>query len=376
MEDTACDVATSPPRSSPAGGDARAITCVGTGFIVLDVIRRVTGSGAAQVLDERRHAGGTCGNVLAILAFLGHRAEAVGRVGDDVFGRELEADLRRWGVGTAHLEAEAGRPTPVVLQETYADAHGNPRHRFPRACPRCGARLPGYRPLLASRAADVEAALPPHEVFFFDRASPGTVEFARRSRARGALVVFEPTGVGAPAMFAEALRASDVVKYPRKRREGVGAAVARGRVSVEVETGGAHGLRVRVRDPGGRGVWRAIDAKPAGEVRDASGSGDWCTAGFVYNLALGGWRGFDACLKEEAVVDALRAGQALAALNCRYYGARGMMYARDREGVLLEASGRAPACPWADEAPAPPRDLAPGLCASGLHALAAARGQT
>lgn len=351
-----------------APGAARALErplrAVGTGFIVLDVIRRL--DGGAGSLDERRRAGGTCGNVLAILAFLGHRAEAVGRAGADVFGRELADDLGRWGVGTAHIEAEPGRPTPVVLEEIYRDARGNPRHRFPQRCGACGARLPGYRPLTVARAAAAAEALGAHDVLFFDRASPGAVDLARRGREAGALVVFEPTGVGDPGAFARALAAAHVVKYPDARRGALGEAVGRAAPVAQVETRGARGLRVRVR--GGR--WRELGAATARDLRDASGSGDWCTAGLLHHLASAGLRGGGACEDEGAVLAALRAGQALAALNCGYHGARGAMYALSRAEALAVAAGGEPP-PTREPPPEPPRPAPAGLCPSGLHALPA-----
>src|SRR5262245_56199517 len=120
--------------------------CVGTGFIALDVIRTAV---AENVTLERRHAGGSCGNVLAILSYLGMRASAVGRIGDDRAGEELVADLRGRNVNVRFLLAESDRRTPIVIQESFVDSRGRARHRFSRECPVCGATMPGYRPLLA-----------------------------------------------------------------------------------------------------------------------------------------------------------------------------------------------------------------------------------
>ena len=144
--------------------DAHHHTCVGTGFIVLDVIRSIVGTGAT----EKRFAGGSCGNVLTILAYFGWDANAVGRIGDDHAGRELLADLGNWGVDTQLLQVEAGRGTPIIVQENYLDARGRPRHRFSRACPVCGATLPAHRPLLNSEAATIAAQVIP----FLDDATP------------------------------------------------------------------------------------------------------------------------------------------------------------------------------------------------------------
>ena len=74
--------------------EAEPLRCVGTGLIALDIIRNAV----ENMATESRFAGGSCGNVLAILAFFGWEASAVGRIGDDPAGRELVADLGAWGV--------------------------------------------------------------------------------------------------------------------------------------------------------------------------------------------------------------------------------------------------------------------------------------
>lgn len=308
-------------------------SCVGTGFIVLDVIRNTVGIGAT----EKRFAGGSCGNVLAILAYFGWTARAVGRIGDDHPGRELLADLEKWGVHTELLQVEAGRGTPIIVQENYLDARGRPRHRFSRVCPVCGASLPAYRPLLTSEAATIAAKLPSHSVFYFDRVAPGTLELAQKSRANGALVVFEPSGIKDERLFAECLRTAHIVKYANDRIEGIHDVVAKAKVPIEIETLGAKGLRLRVRSNGRVGAWKDLPAFSAPELRDAAGSGDWCTAGLIHGLMTSGNSVEQLVRDSSAVVLATRLGQALAALNCGFEGARGLMYAADGKRVLALA---------------------------------------
>jgi fructokinase len=310
--------------------EAHRHSCVGTGFIVLDVIRNSVGGSAT----EKRFAGGSCGNVLSILAYFGWDANAVGRIGDDHAGRELVADLGKWGVVTKLLKVEAGRGTPIVVQENYLDRRGRPRHRFSRACPVCGATLPAYRPLLTTEAASIAAKLPSHSVFYFDRVAPGTLELAQRSRANGALVVFEPSGIKDERLFAECLKSSHVVKYSNDRIVGIHDVVTKAKVPIEIETLGAKGLRLRVRTNGRAGSWQDLPAFSPPELRDAAGSGDWTTAGLIHGLMTGGASVEKLVTNADAVVGAARRGQALAALNCGFEGARGLMYAADAKVVL------------------------------------------
>lgn len=305
-------------------------SCVGTGFIVLDVIRNAVSASAT----EKRFAGGSCGNILTILAYFGWTSNAVGRIGDDHPGRELLADLENWGVHTELLKVETGRGTPIIVQENYLDSRGRPRHRFSRACPVCGASLPAYRPLLASEAATISTKLPSHSVFYFDRVAPGTLELAQKSRATGTLVVFEPSGIKDERLFAECLRTSHIVKYADDRIKNIHNLVETMKVPIEVQTLGAKGLRLRVRSNGRMRAWQELPAFTASELLDAAGAGDWCTAGLVHGLMTRG-ASVDKVVKDaSAVVVAARQGQALAALNCGFEGARGLMYAADSKRVL------------------------------------------
>lgn len=310
--------------------EAHQHSCVGTGFIVLDVIRYAVGPTAS----ERRFAGGSCGNVLTILAYFGWNANAVGRIGDDHVGHELVDDLAKWRVNTKLLQMEAGRGTPIIVQENYLDARGRPRHRFSRACPVCGATLPAYRPLLISEAATIAAKLPTHSVFYFDRVAPGTLELAQKSRERGALVVFEPSGIKDERLFTECLKASHIVKYANDRIEGIHEIVAKAKVPVEIVTLGAKGLRLRARADGRTGSWKELPAFSAPELRDAAGAGDWTTAGIIHGLMAKRASADQAIADVEAVVVATQQGQALAAMNCGFEGARGLMYVADPKRVL------------------------------------------
>jgi fructokinase len=314
--------------------DAHQHTCVGTGFIVLDVIRNSVGTSAT----EKRFAGGSCGNVLTILAYLGWNSNAVGRIGDDHVGHELIVDLSKWGVDTELLKMEAGRGTPIVVQENYLDARGRPRHRFSRTCPACGATLAPYRPLLTSDAATIAAKLPTHAVFYFDRVAPGTLELAQRSRERGALVVFEPSGIKDERLFTDCLKASHIVKYANDRIKGAHEIVTKAKVPVEIETHGAKGLRLRVRANGQTGAWKELAAFSAPELCDAAGAGDWTTAGIIHGL-MGRRTSADKAIADiDALVLATQQGQALAALNCCFEGARGLMYVATSKRVIEVAA--------------------------------------
>lgn len=297
---------------------------VGTGLVALDVVLR--GSENAPV---RQCAGGTCGNVLTVLAYLGWKSIPVARHAADRASAIVRDDLEHWRVDTTFIDLEPKRPTPIVIQRILHGEDGEPIHRFSWTCPCCGAWLPRYQPVGARAAEPVLRDVQSPTVFFFDRPSRGAIELAHRYSATGTLIVFEPSALGDRAHFGGALEAADIVKYSDQRL----AALPTHRPAVprrlEVQTLGARGLRFRIGAGRRSGAWRTLPAIAAGRVADTSGAGDWSTAGLLQKIARGGRSGFGTADDDE-VVEALRYGQALSAWNCRFEGARGGMYERSR----------------------------------------------
>jgi fructokinase len=173
-------------------------------------------------------------------------------------------------------------------------------------------------------------------VMFFDRVSPASISLAETYRARGALVVFEPSARGEPRLFAQAVRLAHILKFSDERM---------GRISQEweidgpelvVETLGEVGLRYRWTAPRSEQVdWRYLEAFAVGEVKDTAGSGDWCAAALIDRLGRGGAVGFLQASESE-ISGALRYGQAAAAWNCGFIGARGGMYVKEAKTFEVE----------------------------------------
>jgi fructokinase len=121
------------------------------------------------------------------------------------------------------------------------------------------------------------------------------------------------------------------VKYADQRFGHLAGPMAPGTATlVEVHTLGEQGLRYRHRFRKTPSAWIHVDAVPAPRLADSCGSGDWCTAGFLAKVAAHGLRGLCA-VGPQGLQSAVRYGQALAAWNCGFEGARGGMYAVGRE---------------------------------------------
>lgn len=302
---------------------------LGTGLVALDVVLNLE-----TRQPPRCYAGGTCGNVLTALSYLGWQTAPISRLAPGPAAERLLGDLRDGNVSTDLVTVQDDGSTPVIIQRIAQDDAGEWYHTFSWRCPGCGAHLPGYKPVLAGQAQELATRLPPHQVFFFDRVSRGALHLAGVAAAAGAAVVFEPSGVGDPGLFREAWAVAHVVKYSHERLRDIAdldlKRSEREGVLLEVETLGREGLRYRSRLPKCRSNgWRQLGAFTTEAFRDASGSGDWCTAGLLSRLTRGGLRGLRATSPEK-LQEALRYGQALAAWNCRFEGARGGMYQVDK----------------------------------------------
>jgi fructokinase len=295
---------------------ARKPTVVTAGFVALDIVFGL------ECPEPKTYAGGTCGNVSAALAFLGWDASPIARLRDDAAGRFIQRDLARWGVTTEYLGLDPVGPSPIVLEKIEPSKNGAPKHRFLWNCPDCGAYFPPYRAILRNQVSFIQENIDKTDVFFTDRISSSTVELARYYAGKGAVVYFEPSGTGDPKHFREMLKHVTILKYSSQRARSFSDSLRNHRAHLEIETLGEDGLRFRLQR--NSGSWHSLPAHEV-TVKDTSGSGDWTTVGFLSALFRNGNHNLATATKAE-ISAALEHGQAIAALNCQFEGARGAMY--------------------------------------------------
>ncbi len=291
-------------------------TVVGAGLIALDVV-----TGDLARIEAAVYAGGTCGNVLAILCYLGWNSSAIGFVGRDVAGARVLADLERIGVNCEYLLAIEQARTPIFLQQVVG-ANGNRlTHSFPAECPACGELL--FRERHEGLPKESFGAVTP-DVLFVDRLSSSTLKLMQLARGLDVLVMYEPSTPSDSQYWSEALPMVDVLKYSVDRfSPGDFEHTLRSRLSfIEVQTAGEKGLRFRGHHASSS--WRQMDAVPAARLVDTCGAGDWCTAGFLSALVEEDQS--TRLVTDDQIANALRAGQTLASWACGFVGARGGMY--------------------------------------------------
>ncbi|MCA1477988.1 MULTISPECIES: PfkB family carbohydrate kinase [Bradyrhizobium] len=291
--------------------------CVGAGFVAADIVEGRS--------EEFVAAGGSCGNVLAILAWLGWKSYPVARLGKDWAAGTIRKEFKSIGVDSQFLSDEKAVQTPIVIQRFVEDKKGKRVHRFSLACPECGGWLPRFRASTLQQAADVTQSEIVPKAFYMDRLSPAAIKVAGWAKEKGALIVFEPSSIGDEKQFQKAVDLCHVLKFSHDRLGHVRDLREAQRPKVIVETLAEDGLRVRW-----RGYWSELPAFKTPLFVDGAGAGDWTSAGLIHQIGASGAKVFDT-LQKPRLLSALRFGQGLAAINCGYEGARGAMMAMTRE---------------------------------------------
>lgn len=294
---------------------------VGSGFVALDIVEGSTGAFAA--------AGGSCGNVVAILAWLGWNSAVAGRLNDDTAGHFVRQELDNLGVNVRNLTLEEKGVSPIVIQRFVEDKDGLRTHRFSLTCPECKGWLPRYRPMTRKHAAPVVAENNAPSAYYFDRANPATLQIAKWAHDNGSLVVFEPQSISEERHFQMAVDLCHILKFSNDRLGHVQDLGDANAPSIVIRTDGRNGLDARW-----KGSWSHFNAFTSSISNDAAGSGDWCTAGIIHHIGQRGAKGLRD-LRKSDFERAISFGQALATVNCGFEGARSMMDILDVNSLNL-----------------------------------------
>jgi fructokinase len=302
--------------------------CIGAGLVALDVV--INGDPSVPL---KLYAGGSCGNVLAILAFFDWDVFPVARLKKNDASTALLTDLRYWNVNTSLISQTSDGSTPIIIERIKKDKNGNSIHTFQFRNPENGDWLPSYKPVLASGVKSLTEWSPIPSVFYFDRVNRSSIDLAKYYKKNGAIIFFEPSSIKESKQFEECLNIADIIKFSNDRIRDYGTLYPNQRVPLEIETLGKEGLRYRFSHILESKEWTMVPSYKISYVVDAAGSGDWFSAGIISKIAANGTNGFKNC-NGGIILKALQFGQALGALNCFFEGARGSMYALNKEQIV------------------------------------------
>lgn len=303
--------------------NSEAPSILGAGLLCLDIINR---DGRTQYLN-----GGSCGNIISALSFLGWGASIItGRFGDSA-GKIIDENLKMLGIDKIEVGNKLSE-TPRIIENVIYEKNEEGTHEFLLTCPQCGRKLPGIKPLEKKSAEVICQSTRRFNVFYSDRTSPG-IKFLRTVEAsKGSWTVYEPNSARNLESFFTNSIESHIVKFSSDRisftlAEKLRIMEEKGKTVLIVRTDGKNGLDFcyRKRDTT-LTKWIHLDAQPVAEFIDSSGAGDWGTAGILFNL-VNKYPIHRHWLTREDVIAAVQYGQALSAISCSFVGAQGLIYA-------------------------------------------------
>lgn len=290
--------------------------CIGSGLITLDILIK-----DLNFRSLSYYAGGSCGNVLMILSHLGWDVFPVARLNSNKHAARLLEDFK---INNVHLDfitlAESGS-TPIIIQRNIVDRFGNPKHKFELIDPKSGKYLPRFKSITKKMAVDVIDKTFIPKVFYFDRLTPGIIDLVKYYKHNGTLIVFEPSSIK-PKEFLQISSYIDILKYSDQRISNYKELFYDSIIPLEIETKGANGLEFRFNLIDNE--WQQLNSFKVDNVIDASGAGDWSTAGLIY-LLYNNYKNDLSGINKEQIEEILIFAQKLGALNCLYEGARGLM---------------------------------------------------
>ena len=270
--------------------------------------------------------GGTCGNVMCMLAYHGEEVYPQAQFDLSEQGHQLKADLERYGCdtryvenissgGTAMLDCTHKRDKATGAHTISFRAHG-PNSRFAK------------RKQLRERdevPAFLEALTFVPDLYFFDAPEAGPRALAAAFAQKGALVYFESEGDrGNEANERKMRKGFEVSHIIKCSSSNVTAEQLKGyeQGRLLILTDGDKGVRFNLNNGG----WITLPPIPNDNVQDWEGAGDWTTATFIHQLSLRGISRMDQ-LTADVVADCLNEAQKVASKSVSYIGSKGMIRA-------------------------------------------------
>ena len=289
-------------------------TIIGTGIFNLDTImvREYSEWPAMRPFVDKevlQEVGGTCGNVMCMLATMGWKALPVACLDDSAEGLKITEDLKRYGCDCRYVTNTPEGGTTMLWCTHKRTADGKHTMSVRTGSPG-GSRFPKRHFLRARDEAPVfmDQLIDVPSVFFFDNPAAGHRYLAREMKRKDCqLVYFEPSKVATNADL-ESIRVSDVIKFSDENVQDVSFADAYPD-KVFIQTMGPGGVKIKENG----GAWYVIEGVKNDAVVDAEGAGDTFTAAFVNAMADG-----------KTVADAAREAMKMASRSVGFLGSKGM----------------------------------------------------
>lgn len=287
---------------------------LGAGLISLDVL-----IWDGKLIPVGYYVGGTCGNVMMILAHMGWESYPIARLDGTKDTDRVLADMVKHSVHTDFVSTSDGK-TPVIVQRNFITKDGTPTHKF-ESRNNIGRFYLDFKSLTIKQAdAVIESIDFVPKVFFFDRVSPSIQKLASTFKAKGSVIFFEPSSRGGDVKrFNQCVDIADIVKFSDQRIKD-SAQFDGFENKLFIQTQGANGLNYRLNSG-----WIHLKPFLNEHVVDTAGAGDWTTAALINELFKDKKIKSIANYSASEIETALNESQKVGARSCSYEGARGMM---------------------------------------------------
>lgn len=270
--------------------------------------------------------GGTCGNVMCMLAYHGEEVYPQAQFDLSEQGLQLKADLERYGCDTRYVENISSGGT-AMLDCTHKRDKATGAHTISFRAYGPNSRF-AKRKQLRERdevPAFLEALTFVPDLYFFDAPEAGPRALAAAFAQKGALVYFESEGDrGNEANERKMRKGFEVSHIIKCSSSNVTAEQLKGyeQGRLLILTDGDKGVRFNLNNGG----WITLPPIPNDNVQDWEGAGDWTTATFIHQLSLRGISRMDQ-LTADVVADCLNEAQKVASKSVSYIGSKGMIRA-------------------------------------------------
>ena len=287
---------------------------VGAGLISLDVL-----IWEGKLIPVGYYVGGTCGNVMMILAHMGWESYPIARLDETKDAQRIKEDMLNHNVHIDFVSTGDGK-TPVIVQRNFINKDGVPTHKF-ESRNNIGRFYLDFKSLTLKQANEVIDKIDfVPKVFFYDRVSPAILKLASVFKEKGSIIFFEPSSRGGNVkMFNKCVEVSDIVKFSDQRIKDAHQFDDL-KDKLFIQTQGANGLSFCLNTE-----WIHLEPIMNDNVVDTAGAGDWTAAALINELYK------DKEVKEiksltlAGLKSALNQAQKVGAKSCSYEGARGMM---------------------------------------------------
>lgn len=304
-------------------------TCLGSGVFNLDtvVVREYPeGYQKQRKFTEKEmteEVGGTCGNVMSMLPYLGVQTFPLAILDQTEQGYKIKDTLALYGADTRFVSNREKGGTTLLRCTHRLDKEGKKEVKFRATSP---GSMFAKRKQLSTKNGEVGEFLGRldfvPDVFFFDDPAAAHVKIAQALRQKGTLVYFEPEKIANDKLkpFLERVKCADVVKFSAERISDE-SWIGQFSDKLFIRTMGEKGVAFKLRG----GDWTIVPPVVNGNVVDWEGAGDWTTSAFIAELCKGGHLKV-ADLTDTIVRTALEEAQKIASKSVSFLSSKGMIH--------------------------------------------------